>query len=100
MEKESFDLESVYDEEIAPLMAQIIETCKRVGMPVFATFNYARNAEEDLNSYCTTCLDDGAGWYPDEVSAAHAAVFEPARKPVTVSVADSEGRVMRREVIL
>lgn len=28
-DKKSFDLESVYDEQIAPLMTQIIDICKR-----------------------------------------------------------------------
>ena len=28
-DKELFDLEAVYDEQIAPLMTQIIEICKR-----------------------------------------------------------------------
>lgn len=44
------DLEGVYDREIAPLMAQIIAVCKREGMPVLASFQYA---DESL---CTTWL--------------------------------------------
>jgi hypothetical protein len=30
--------EQVYDEQIAPLMKQIIEICKREKMPMFADF--------------------------------------------------------------
>ena len=45
--------EKVYDEQIAPLMAQIIEICKREEIPMFADFQYA-----DLD-YCTTFI------YPD-----------------------------------
>lgn len=45
-----FDLEKVYDEEIHPLMAQIIEICKKHEMPMFATFEFANG------SFCTTLL--------------------------------------------
>lgn len=45
--------EQIYDEQIAPLMAKIIEICKAEQIPMFAEFQYA-----DLD-FCTTCI------YPD-----------------------------------
>ena len=51
--QEGFDLESVYDSEIEPLMSQIIEICKKHNLPMFATFVYA-NTEEDGESLCTS----------------------------------------------
>jgi hypothetical protein len=45
--------EKIYDEQIAPLMAKIIEICKNEHIPMFAEFQYA-----DLD-FCTTCI------YPD-----------------------------------
>jgi len=45
--------EEIYDEQIAPLMAKIIEICQTEQIPMFAEFQYA---EID---FCTTCL------YPD-----------------------------------
>lgn len=33
------DKEKVYDEQIAPLMAKIIEICKTEGIPMFADFS-------------------------------------------------------------
>ena len=45
--------EKVYDTQIAPLMAKIIEICKSEQIPMFAEFQYA-----DLG-FCTTCI------YPD-----------------------------------
>jgi len=51
-----FDLEAVYDAEIAPLMSKIIEVCKKHKMPMFATFLYKNNPAEDDNGLCTTNL--------------------------------------------
>jgi hypothetical protein len=52
---EAFDLESVYDEEIAPLMTKIIEVCRAHKMPMFATFLYQNDPDGD-DSVCTTNL--------------------------------------------
>jgi hypothetical protein len=45
--------EIIYDEKIAPLMAQIIEICKQNEIPMFADFQYSDS------DFCTTCI------YPD-----------------------------------
>ena len=52
---EPFDLEAVYDAEIAPLMTQIIEICAAHRLPMLATFAYAVQ-EDDGADYCTTAL--------------------------------------------
>ena len=44
------DNEAIYDEQISPLMAQIIAICKEHHIPMAATFEYA---PED---YCSTIL--------------------------------------------
>lgn len=44
------DNESIYDEQIFPLMAQIIEICKAHQIPMVAAFEYS-----DSN-YCTTII--------------------------------------------
>ncbi len=44
------DNEDIYDDEIAPLMAQIIAICKLHEMPMFATFEYAPG------DFCTTAI--------------------------------------------
>ena len=53
---ENFDLEQVYDEKIAPLMAQIIEICKEHKMPFGAQFIYA-NSEDEGEQVCSTFMD-------------------------------------------
>lgn len=51
------DNEAVYDEQIHPLMAQIIAICKEHNIPMAATFQYGP-ADEDGNApFCTTVID-------------------------------------------
>ncbi|EBS1343670.1 hypothetical protein LJS90_001092 [Salmonella enterica] len=52
---EYYNLESVYDERINPLMQQIIAICKEHNMPMVASFAY-ENCEEKGRCYCTTAL--------------------------------------------
>ena len=47
--------EDVYDEQISPLMAQIIAICKEHRIPLVAQFNYA-NEPDDGPRFCTTVL--------------------------------------------
>jgi hypothetical protein len=42
---DSFDLESVYDRDVAPLMAKIIAICQGHKMPMIASFCYARGRD-------------------------------------------------------
>lgn len=57
--------EEVYDEEIAPLMAKILEICKRENMPMFASF--AVKGEDGSVLGCSLLLaeehDDGLNGY-------------------------------------
>lgn len=50
-----YNLESVYDEQISPLMKQIIDICKEHNMPMVASFAY-ENSEEKGHGLCTTAL--------------------------------------------
>ncbi|EDC3150253.1 hypothetical protein KGN64_003341 [Salmonella enterica] len=50
-----YNLESVYDEKISPLMTQIIAICKEHNMPMVASYAY-KNSEEQGRCYCTTTL--------------------------------------------
>ena len=58
----AYELEDIYDEQIAPLMAQIIAICKEHQMPMIASFAYRCEGDDDYD-LCTTCLpgaDDNA----------------------------------------
>ena len=52
-----YDKEKVYDDEIAPLMKQIIEICKREQLPMTAQFYLQEEREDDGEPmYCTTVI--------------------------------------------
>lgn len=51
---EFFDKESVYDEKIAPLMAQILKVCKEEDIPMIASFKLKDETEEDGEMLCTS----------------------------------------------
>ena len=50
MSAEQFDLEEIYDDQIAPLMTQIIAICAKHKLPIAATFEYA------TDDFCTTTM--------------------------------------------
>lgn len=60
----NFDKENVYDEQIAPLMEQIISICNENGLSMFASY-YIKNDEENGELYCTTCLSGDC--QPDKI---------------------------------
>jgi len=51
--------EDVYDEQISPLMTQVIAICKEHKIPLVAQFNYASEGEEGPR-FCTTVLPAAA----------------------------------------
>jgi hypothetical protein len=59
-----YDLEAVYDEQVAPLMAQIIAVCKEHNLPMVASFAYA--CLEERTSFCTTVLLEDEERVPDK----------------------------------
>ena len=56
------DKEKIYDEQISPLMSQIIEICKEHKIPLFANFGFdpVPHIEDEKGRYpadsCNTCL--------------------------------------------
>ncbi|KIV69379.1 MULTISPECIES: hypothetical protein [Bacillus] len=58
-----YDKEEVYDEEIAPLMQQILEICKREELPMVVQFYLAEESPYDEESvtplYCTSIIIPG-----------------------------------------
>ena len=50
-----WDKEAVYDEQIFPLMSQIIAICKEHEMPIVCSVQYADD-EESGPSFCTTAI--------------------------------------------
>lgn len=81
MHEHDYDLEDVYDAEIAPLMREIVAICERHGMPLLASFAYARS--EDRTSFCTTSIPF-EGRTPDQFSEALAVIRR--ERPMAVAL--------------
>ena len=45
--------ESIYDEQISPLMTQILKICQEHELPMFASFQFCDDG------FCTSALDTG-----------------------------------------
>lgn len=74
-----FDREAAYDREIAPLMARIIDVCKREGIPMVASFNYAQRGRnvglaEPVQSYVTTAILGEGDRFPESFAKALASI--------------------------
>lgn len=96
-----FNKEQVYDNEISPLMAQIIEICKRENIPMVASFCYALGLGEDDHegvSYCTTNLpfiDPKGNWQTPEYLKAIAIIrrgVDERPKMIAMTVTRTEDR--------
>lgn len=74
-----YDLEDIYDEQIAPLMAQIIAICKQARMPMIASFAYRcdANNEHDL---CTSFYQDDTRPAPAHYQVALRVIYGPGKK--------------------
>lgn len=96
---EPFDLEQVYDDEIAPLMAQILEVCQKHRMPMVASFQYKLD-EVGEAEHCSSGLaykERGPSPMIKRMTVLLTGIKQPGMK---ISVVDKDGRVVRQEVIL
>ena len=63
MSQKEWNLEDVYDEQIVPLMVQILKICKKHQMPMVASFEYrSKDGDGDL---CTSALLEDE-WNPSK----------------------------------
>ena len=53
-----YDLEAFHDQEIAPLVAKLLQLCKAQGIPMLAVFAYAR--KNDRSHVSTSFVLNGA----------------------------------------
>jgi hypothetical protein len=81
MDLPTYDLESVYDEQIYPLMQQILEICQKHRMPMMASFQYANH--EEGPDFCTSILSGGD--FPAHPSFRAAAELLKPQAPLTLA---------------
>ena len=72
----TFDLEHVYDEQIAPLMNEIIAICKEHQLPMLASFAYRRDENGEYDC-CTTSIPGVNGQAPRSFAVASHIIYEP-----------------------
>jgi hypothetical protein len=90
-----FDLESLYDAEIAPLMTKIIDICKANRLPMFATFLYASTDSE--SSFVSTNLPFSDRPVPPEMLALEPTIY---KLPLHLRVRNADGQITKEVVIM
>lgn len=94
MSKKSFDLESVYDAEIAPLMTQIIEICHKHKLPMFATFLCMNDPDESGDDLvCTTSLLFKERPIPDKMMSLPGIILSAKRSALRLRVTKADGSI-------
>ena len=90
--------EEIYDSQINPLMAQIIEICREHRIAHVCTFSIPNDDYPGL--CCTTaCLLDECD-PPLEFIDALECIKKPERSPVMVTTRDGSGNITRMDAIL
>jgi hypothetical protein len=90
--------EEIYDQEIAPLMAKIIDVCRANKIPLLAQFHIP--TPEDENLACTTALLEADFNPPAHLLQALKVVHPPERSPLMVTTRDAAGNIVRMDAIL
>lgn len=99
-EKKGFDLEDIYDAEIAPLMTSIIEICKKHKMPMFATFLYMNDPDESGDDgVCTTNLMFSERPIPDKLLSLAPIINPVHRSMLRMRVTGQDGSIAETVVI-
>jgi hypothetical protein len=98
MSDKIFDLEEVYDKEIAPLMTKIIEVCKAHNMPMVASFNYACPNEND-EEMCTTLIIPPERGEQRTLRAVKRALFSKSPEMYRVTEKNADGQVIAQTLI-
>lgn len=91
--KELKDNEAVYDEQISPLMEQIIQICKDNDLPMTLCFEFAPEA------YCASNIPVAG---QSEKMTQIMRLVDPNRSRVSMSaitVTDGDGEVVKKEII-
>ena len=69
--------EDIYDNEISPLMKQVLTICKRAGIPLVADFRIDDGGEGEEPLFCTSILPD----HGNDSGAEHMRAVARAARP-------------------
>ncbi len=91
--------EAVYDNQINPLMAQVIAICKEHKIAVLASFALSATTDDD-QLYCTTSLLSPEHDPPDKLLECHRLLLRPERSPLMITTRDKDGKVIQSTAVL
>lgn len=81
--------EQIYDSQINPLMAQIIEICKANKIAMLASF--AIPTPEDFDLCCTSQLPDESGKLPRHIAEASRIIRNSRAAPIMLTTQHADG---------
>lgn len=81
--------ENIYDNEISPLMAQVIELCKKHGIAMIA--NFACPNDEDLDLQALSVVPDENGEQPKNHKEALLCIRPPRRSHLMLTTSHADG---------
>ena len=91
--------EEIYDQQIGPLMAQVIAICKEHKIAFVATYSLASQDDEGLQ--CTSALLEDDCDPPDSYIASMRLIYGRSREPLMmVTTRDESGQVTRMDAVL
>jgi hypothetical protein len=93
------DLEHIYDEQISPLMAQIIKIAKEHDMPFIASFQLTDAEDEEEPLMCTSCQTP-EGCTEKLVQAKNILYSPSSATTLTLTARDANGAITAIEHII
>jgi hypothetical protein len=95
--------EQVYDAEISPLMAQIIDICKREKIAMLASFDLGQGPESEEDGdhlMCTTAiLEDSHDPAPRLISACNI-IYNHSSRVAMLNVIGGDGKIKESHAII
>lgn len=91
--------EQIHDEQIMPLMEQIVDICRLHGIAMITSFDLDDSPESE-GLRCTSSIPDQNGNAPASFMKALAIIKPPEGKPLNLTVTDGDGNITEMITIL
>ena len=89
-----YDLEKLYDEQVSPLVAQILEICQKNELPMAISFQYKSDGEEEFE-FCNSAVLPETRPISEELEKIWRVLNERRAKPLTLKTIDAEGNITK-----
>ena len=81
--------EDIYDNEISPLMKQVIELCQKHGIAMIANFACPNDESESMQAL--SMVPDEKGEHPENHKEALVCIRPPRRSPLMLTTSHADG---------